>query len=137
MTLIDELLNYYKKNNEDFVSDIEELDSWSGCLGDDKVFPMEELDELYQGAEPLELLRRAFFGYDEPYEKYEQHYPFNPNRDYFHYNGYGNLVSTDERDYSDFLDDDFIQDIIDNEAALSLSDGAREIIDNYETEDDE
>ena len=137
MTLQQELLNYYKRNGEDFNNDIEELDSWSGCLGDDKVIPMDELDELYRGAEPLELLRRAFFGYDEPYKKYEQHYPFNPNRYYFYYNGYGNLVSTDERDYSDYLDDDFIQEIIDNEAALSLSNGAREIIDNYETEDDE
>ena len=137
MTLLNKLLAYYKENSEDFSDDIEELDSWSGCLGDDKIFPMEELDEFYRGAEPLELLRRAFFGYDEPCEKCERHYPFNPNRNYFYFNGYGNLVSIDERDYSDYLDDDFIQDIIDNEAALSLSNGAREIIDNYETEDDD
>ena len=132
MTLTDKLLAYYKENSEDFADDIEELDSWSGCLGDDKIMPMEELDELYQGTEPLELLRRAFFGYDEPYEKCEQHYPFNPNRNYFYFNGYGNLVSTDECDYSDYLDEDFIQEIIDNKSHLSLSKGAQEIIDNYE-----
>nr|DAQ18368.1 MAG TPA: hypothetical protein [Caudoviricetes sp.] len=137
MTLQQELLNYYKGNTEDFNNDIEELDNWSGYLGDGKVFPMEEIDDFYPKADPLEILRRAFFGYDEPYEKCKQHYPFNPNRYYFYLNGYGNLVSTDERDYSDYLDDDFIQEIIDNEADLSLSSGAREIIDNYETEDDE
>ena len=139
MTLADKLLAYYEENSKDFLDDIEELNNWSGYLGDDKVIPMEELDEFYQGAEPLELLRRAFFGYDEPYEKCKQHYPFNPNRNYFYFNSYGNLVSTDEVDYSDYLDEDFVQEIIDSEADLSLSKGAREIIDNdnYETEDDE
>ena len=132
MTLQQELLNYYKGNVEAFNNDIEALNSWSGYLGDEKVMPMEELDEFYRGAEPLELLRRAFFGYDEPYEKCEQHYPFNPNRDFFYFNGYGNLVSTNEIDYSNYLDDDFVQEIIDNEPHLSLSKGAQEIIDNHE-----
>lgn len=137
MTLADKLLAYYKENTEDFVNDIEELDSWNGYLSEDKVIPMEELDEFYQGTEPLELLRRAFFGYDEPYAKSESRSSFNPNRDYFYFNGYGNLVSTDEPDYSDYLDEDFVQEIIDNEPNLPLSSGAQEIIDEYETEDDE
>lgn len=138
MTLVNELLAYYKENTEDFNSDIEELDSWNGCLVDDRVTPMEELDDFYQGVEPSEILRRAFFGYDEPYAKSEARSSFNPNRDYFYINGYGNLVSTDERDYSDYLVDEyFVQDIIDNEPNLSLSSGAQEIIDKYETEDDE
>lgn len=132
MTLADKLLAYYKENNEDFVSDIEELDSWNGYLGDDKVIPMDELDEIFQGVEPSEILRRAFFGYDEPYAKFENRASFNPNREYFYFNGYGNLVSTDERDYSDCLDDDFVQEIIDNEPDLSLSSGAQQIIDKYE-----
>lgn len=135
MTLQQELLNYYKGNTEAFNIDIEELDSWNGYLGDDKVIPMEELDDL--GVEPLEILRRAFFGYDEPYAKFENRSSFNPNREYFYFNGYGNLVSTDERDYSDYLDEDFVQVIIDNEPDLSLSDGAQEIIDKYEDQDEE
>lgn len=137
MTLADKLLAYYKENTEDFVSDIEELDDWNGYLGDDKVIPMEELDELYYDATPTEILRRAFFGYDEAYVNSKQDGTFNPNRDYFYFNGYGNLVSTDDRDYSDYLDEDFVQEIIDNEPDLSLSKGAQEIIDENETEDDE
>lgn len=137
MTLADKLLAYYKENTEDFNSDIEELDRWNGYLGDDKVIPMDELDDFYPEVEPSEILRRAFFGYDEPYAKTDVKSSFNPNRDYFYFNGYGNLVSTDERDYSDYLDEDFVQEIIDNEPNLSLSSGAQEIIDNYETEDDE
>ncbi len=137
MTLADKLLAYYKENTEDFVNDIEELDSWNGYLGDYRVIPMEDLDDFYQGTKPSEILRRAFFGYDDVYSTSKQKASFNPNRDYFYFNGYGNLVSTDERDYSDFLDENFVQDIIDNEPNLSLSKGAQEIIDNYETEDDE
>lgn len=136
MTLVNELLAYYMKNNEDFTSDIEELDSWNGYLGDDKVLPMEELDDCYQGVEPSEILRRAFFGYDEPYAKTDVKSSFNPNRDYFYLNGYGNLVSTDERNYSDYFDEDFVQEIIDNEPDLSLSSGAQEIIDEYEDQDE-
>lgn len=137
MTLVNELLAYYKENTEEFVSDIEELDSWNGYLGGDKVIPMDELDDFYPEVEPSEILRRAFFGYDEPYAQFEIRSSFNPNREYFYLNGYGNLVSTDERDYSGYLDEDFVKNIIDNEPDLSLSSGAQDIIDKYETEDDE
>lgn len=137
MTLQQELLEFYKKNTEDFNSDIEELDSWNGYLGDDKVIPMDELDEVFQGVDPSEIVRRAFFGFDEPYAKSEARPSFNPNRDYFYFSGYGNLVSTDERDYSGYLDEDFVQDIIDNEPDLLLSSGAQEIIDKYEEDEEE
>ena len=142
-TLADTLLNYYAQNEEDFNNDIEELDSWNGCLDERRLEPMDELDVIYQGKEATEILRRAYFGHDDDTwhdENGEKVYgEFNPNRDYFYFNGYGNLVSTDERDYSDFLDEDFVQDIIDNECHLDLSDGAQDIIDNYdeEGEDDE
>lgn len=131
-TLAETLFNYYKENEEDFNNDIEEMDNWSGCLGNDRIEPMYMLDEFYQGTEVTEILRRAFFGYDDAYGKSEQSTTFNPNRDYFYFNGYGNLVSTDERDYSDYLDVDHVQDIIGNECHLFLSDGAQEIIDSYD-----
>lgn len=139
-TLAETLLNYYQQNEEDFNHDIEELDSWNGALGDNRIEEMDFLDELYQGKEATEILRRAFFGRDDDGWHYEDgekvHESFNPNRDYFYFNGCGNLVSTDERDYSDFLDENFVQDIIDNECHLDLSDGAQEIIDNYDEDGD-
>ena len=134
MTLVDELMNYYRENMKDFANDIEELDDWTGCLYDDRIHSMEYLNEFFQGTEPKEILQRAFYGYDETYTKNEQREPFNPNRNYFYFNGCGNLVSIDEKDYSDYLDIAFIQDIIDNSYNLSLSDGAEDIIDNYEDE---
>ena len=139
-TLAEILLNYYQEHEDDFNHDIEELDSWNGFLGDRRVEPMDELDEIYQGKEATEILRRAYFGHDDDSwhdENGERVYgEFNPNRDYFYFNGYGNLVSTDECDYSDYLDFDYVQGIIDNECHLDLSDGAQEIIDNYDEDGD-
>lgn len=137
MTLVNELLEYYTKNTEDFNYDIEELDSWMGYLDGERVVPMEELDDYYQDIEPLEILRRAFFGYDEAYANSEEKAPFNPNRDYFYLNGYGNLVSTDKHDYSDYLGEDVVNDIIANSPNLELSSGAQEIIDEYEEDEEE
>jgi len=136
MKLVEELMNYYKENKEDFANDIEELDDWTGCLYDDKIYPMDDLNEFFSNEKSDEILKRAFYGYDEPLNKNEQRQPFNPNREYFYFNGCGNLVSIGEKDYSDYLDIAFIQDIIDNRYNLSLSSGAEDIIDDYEDEDE-
>ena len=130
MELVEKLLAYYKENKEDFVNDIEELDDLTGCLYDDKCYPMDDLNEFFSNEKPDEILKRAFYGYDEPVNKDEQRQPFNPNREYFYFNGYGNLVSIDQREYTDYLDNDFVQDIIDNRYNLSLSSGAEDIIDD-------
>ena len=134
MKLVEKLLEYYKENMEDFANDIEQLDDWTGCLYN-KIYPMEELNELFSNEKPDEIIRRAFYGYDEPINENEQRQPFNPNREYFYFNGYGNLVSIAEKDYSLYLEESFIQDIIDNRYNLSLSSGAEDIINDYEDED--
>ena len=140
-TLAETLLNYYKEHEEDFNHDIEELDSYNGILGDNRIEDMDILYEIYQGTEAPEILRRAYFGHDDDTwheENGEKFYgEFNPNRDYFYFNGYGNLVSTDYKDYSDYLDLDYVQDIVDNYGHLDLSVWAQEIIDNYDEEADE
>lgn len=137
MTLQQELLDFYKQNSEAFVSDIEELDSYNGYLGDYHIFEMDELNDLYQDMEPITILYRSFFGYDGEYLMSDQKAPFNPNRNYFYFNGYGNLVSIDSRDYSDYLDEEFVRDIIENEPNLNLSDGAQEIIEKYKYQEEE
>ena len=140
-TLAETLLNYYQEHEDDFNRDIEELDCWSGILGDSRVKQMDRLDEIYQGKEATEILRRAYFGRDDDSYYYDEngkrfYGEFNPNRDYFYFYGYENLVSTDKRYYSDYLDIYNVQDIIDNECYLCLSDGAQEIIDNYDEDGD-
>ena len=104
-----DIIAFFKGNEDIFNEAIEELDAYNGYLGDDRYFTMDELNEQYIGIEPSEILRRAYYGYDaETYttdgsgnREYGQ---FNPNRDYFTYNGYGNLVSADYKDYTGYLD---------------------------------
>ncbi len=104
-----EIIEYFK-NNEDIFNDcMEELDSYTGYLGDSRYYLMDELDELHNDVEPSEILRRAFFGYDEDNwttdKSGERYYcPFNPNKEYFRYNAYGNLVSAEYKDYTEMLE---------------------------------
>lgn len=105
-----DIIAYFKENEEIFNNCIEELDSYNGYLNDDRYYLMEDFNELHSGTKPDELLLHAFCGYDEESftvdssgnKKYEA---FNPNRNYFRYNAYGNLVSADYKDYSAYLDE--------------------------------
>ena len=103
------IINYFENNEDIFDSCIEELDSYNGYLNDKRCYEMEMLNELYNSTEPIELLYRTFYGYDD--DNYttdsagnKTHSEFNPNREYFKYNAYGNLVSTNYKDYSAYLD---------------------------------
>ena len=58
------IMEFFEEHEDVFNEAIESLDSWDGYLGDDRYYPMEELDEFYRGSEPSEILMRAFFGYD-------------------------------------------------------------------------
>lgn len=97
-----DIIAFFKDNEDIFNEAIEELDAYNGYLGDNRYYTIDELDELYTGIELSEILRLAFYGHDaEVLYSYGQ---FNPNRAYFTYNGYGNLVSADYKDYTDYLD---------------------------------
>lgn len=107
---------------------------------------MDELDELYNGSELSEVLRRAFYGYDEATYHTDSHGereygPFNPNRDYFRFNGYGNLVSADYKDYSAQLDHYAVEEMAENRDEISTIDDNEELsamfdeLEEVETED--
>lgn len=118
-TIIEKIISYFKDNKELFDVCIEELDSYNGYLGDDRYYSMDELNELYSNVEPMEFLNRVFYGHDEDtciIDKWgEKHQcEFNPNREWFTYNGYGNLVSTDYKDYSSHLDGYVIEKMSEN-----------------------
>jgi hypothetical protein len=127
------LMELFKNDEQLFNSTIEELDSYNGYLGDDRYYEMEYLNEFYNSVEPLELLQRAYFGRDD--DNYitdsngnKTYSEFNPNRDYFYYNGYGNLVSSDYKDYSYKLDNYFIDALLENYNHLYLDDEIINII---------
>lgn len=78
-----------------------------------------ELDEenvkMACGDDAMNILQRAFHGYD--YNPYNDDHKemFNPNREYFFLNDYANMVSVDERDVDEYLKsainskDDFVE----------------------------
>lgn len=131
--LKDEILEYFEENETEFNEVIEDLDSYCGYLGDDRVYYMEELDELYYDMKPIDVLYRAFYGHDDDTYSTDsrgdrEYGEFNPNRNYFYFNGYGNLVSTDFKDYSSQLDMNFVEKVIDNADNITLPNEVKELI---------
>lgn len=120
---IKKIIAYFEENPETFNRCIEELDSYNGYLNDDRYYSMEELNEFYSGTDPIELLQRAYFGRDDDTWTTDNsgnkiYGEFNPNREYFYYNGYGNLVSSDYKDYSAHLDQYAIESMSENRAYI-------------------
>lgn len=142
---VNAIIEWFEDNEEVFNDCIEELDSYNGHLGDDRYYSMDELDELYNGQEPTEILRRAFYGYDAETWHTDSHGekeygPFNPNREYFTFNGYGNLISANYKDYSAFLDKYAVESMAENRNYIYEIDHdpeLRELFDALEDEEDE
>ena len=114
--IVADILAYYKEDENAFINSVEELDSWNGFLGDDRWEDMEELDAMFEGKSVTYILDRAFYGYDADTwctnSHGEKEYSmFNPNRSYFRFNGYGNLVSSDYKDYSDYCDENTVEEL--------------------------
>jgi hypothetical protein len=116
---IKKIIAYFEENEDTFNECIEELDAYNGYLGDDRYYSMDELDDLMELKSATELLNMAFFGHDEDTHHTDaygniEYGAFNPNRNYFTFNGYGNLISTDYPDYSANLDSYCIIDMCEN-----------------------
>ena len=130
--LINQIIKYFENNEDIFNECIEELDGYNGYLNDDRYYCMEELNKFYNGTEPTELLYRVFYGHDEDNYTTDSsgnrtYGEFNPNREYFKYNGYGNLVSTNYKDYSDKLDNYFIDALIEDRQYIYCIDANEEL----------
>lgn len=80
-------------------------------LYDDRIIDAYELEEIYFGVDPLELVNRFFYGSDD----FNKDSGANPNRNYFTLNGYGNIVSFDYiyNEYTDTFNHVYIDDLID------------------------
>ena len=117
-----DIIAYFKSNEEIFNDCIEELDNYNGYLGDNRYYFMDDLDEIYTNELPTEILCRAFFGKDD-----DTNGEFNPNREYFYYNGYGNFVSSDYKDYSLLLDNFAIEAMSENRDYINSIDSNEEL----------
>lgn len=128
----EKIIEFFENNEDVFNACIEELDSYNGYLTDDRYYEMYLIDEFYANGDPLELLNRVFYGYDadnyitDSYGE-KHHESFNPNREYFKYNGYGNLVSADYKDYSAHLDGYCIEAMSENRSEIYSIDDEEEL----------
>lgn len=109
--LLSNLEEYFSSHTEEWNYCIEELDAWNGYLGDDKFYRMDEIDEVLWGrtaSDILSMVNGRFDGTD----------------DYFRFDGYGNLYSTNNFDYSDCLSSEAIEEIVKvwNHLYISASD---------------
>lgn len=118
-TIINKIINIFENDPDLFNDCIEQLDNWNGYLNDDRFYPMDEIDEILYDKKPSEVMRITFYGCNmDEYttgingEKY--YCEFNPNADFFRFNGYGNLVSTNFIDYSDYIDEYAIISMMEN-----------------------
>lgn len=89
---------------------------------DDVIIDMEGFDELCAGMTPSEIAMKIVYG------------DFNPNHDYFHYNGYGNFESADFP--TDWIyPGDIARNIVDNERSFD-NDEIQEEIDSWSEDED-
>ena len=90
---------------------------------DDEIIEMERFDEICEGMTPSDIANHIFYG------------DFNPNHDYFHFNGYGNFESTDYP--TDWIyPGDIAREVVDRECAFE-NDEIQEEIDSWSEDEDE
>lgn len=133
-----ELKDLFEEDEALFNETIEELDSYNGYLGDDRYYFMENLTDYIDTSDLWNsLIYRMFYGRDDDCyitnsQGEKEYSQFNPNRDYYYYNGYGNLVSSDDKDYSDYLNDYFIDNLLENRSYLNLDTDIEVLLDELE-----
>lgn len=91
---------------------------------DDEIIDMERFDEICDGMKPIDIALKIFYG------------DFNPNHDYFHYNGYGNFESTD-RPTDWIYPGDIAREVVNRECTFENDEIQKEIDSWSEDEEEE
>jgi hypothetical protein len=135
------IIVWFEMNEEDFNETIEQLDDVCSWFDGDRYLPMEMLNDAFYDTKPTEIVSRVFYGHDD--DSYtvkelsgvKEPAPFNPNREYFYFDGCGNLVSSDVKDYSSYLDEYFVNELLNHRGQMTLSDEVEELLDELAKED--
>lgn len=128
----EKIIEYFENNTNEFNSVIEDLDSWNNYLNGERYWEMYMFDDDNMGRKPSEIAEDVYSGLDDGYPNSS----FNPNREYYYYDGQGRLVSADEKDYSDRLDQWFVKAVAENRNHLWLDgkDELNALLDEWEEE---
>lgn len=139
--IIEEIIDFFKEETETFNNCIEELDNYNGYLGDRRYYEMEYLNEFFADYEPTEILCRTYYGGDEDTaikteDGTKRYGEFNPMREFFYFNGYGNLISSNFKNYEDFIEPYTIMEISKNREEIDstyYNDKLTELFNELET----
>lgn len=137
-TLKERIIDLFKEMNEEEVISVWNEYCREVNKFDDEIMDDYELEEwVNNSGDTMNILNRFFFGSDEEREGTSA----NPNRNYFKFNGYGNIISFDYI-YNQFTDefyyidaDELAEYIAENEEAF-YNDEIQEIIDEYTSEEE-
>lgn len=102
---------YLLNNMETTRGLVQEVNSWNGALEHLDYIDMELFNDYMLDSDPMWIAERIFYG------------DFNPNDEFFQFNGYGNLVSYDLYDINaeieDYIDE-VIEAIIENRDDIEM-----------------
>lgn len=135
----EKLFNAFTQMNDNEIISVWNEYCYETSRYDDEILDAERLEEwIKSGYDVMAILNRFYFGSDEEREGTSA----NPNRNYFTFNGYGNIISFDYI-YNSFSNefyyidiDDLIEYIIENNDAL-YNDEIQEILDAAEEGEEE
>ena len=92
-------------SGSELVDLLQTMNAYDGCFEESTYYDMEEFDEFLSNCTPSEIAQMIYFG------------EFNPNDDYFRFDGYGNLESLDWQEISaeaEELVDDILDHLVNN-----------------------
>lgn len=122
----DAVKNYLEELADSDLLDIAfEISSYNGAFDDELWYSMEEFDDYLGDMKPWDVARAVTFG------------DFNAAHDYFRFNVYGNLESTDYPDLDSNITVDDVMEEIDSIPYNYLPSEITNILDEYEEEEEE
>ena len=113
---------YFNANKTELFEVVSQINSYDSSLQHLEFLYMEDLDMYLDGLTPTDIANKIFFG------------DFNPNHEYFRFNGYENLESFDEWELNKELlnnIDEIIERIIDLKDEIELPKEIENILKNF------
>ena len=102
MTREEAIRNYVEHLiGDDLAYLLQHINAYDGNFDEANYYDMDEFDDFMSNYTPMEIAQMIYFG------------EFNPNDEYFHFNGYGNLESANWGDVVDVAEN-LVDDIIDH-----------------------
>ena len=118
---ITRIKTYFNTNKTELFEIVSQINSYDSSLQHLEFLDMEDLDTYLDGLTPTDIANKIFFG------------DFNPNHEYFRFNGYENLESFDEWELNKELFDnidEIIERIVDLKDEIELPEEIENILEN-------